>query len=82
MPVAFAQFEQTEIVFAHLVHPNVSAGRRDADQIGVRAGQQVHQRHRVVDAGVDVDENGRFIASKIPGLRWHDANDVGAPRRN
>jgi hypothetical protein len=34
-----AQFEQTEVVRAHLVHRDVSARRGDADQIGVGTGQ-------------------------------------------
>ena len=55
-----AQLEQAEVVLANLVHRNVSTGRGDADHVRVRAGQQVDQRHRIVDSGVDVDENGRF----------------------
>ena len=38
------------------------AVERDADQFGVIAGQQVHQRHRVIDAGVDIGEDGQRTA--------------------
>ena len=53
-----AQVKQAEVVLADLFHPNVSAGRGDTDQFGVRACQQVDQRNGVVYTGVDIGENG------------------------
>ena len=52
-----AKLEQAEVVFADLLYRNVSTGRGDADYVGFGAGQQVNQGQRIVDAGVDVDEN-------------------------
>jgi hypothetical protein len=52
-----AQVKQAEVVLANLFYPNVSAGRGDADQFGVRTGQQVNQRNGIVYTGVDVGEN-------------------------
>ena len=52
-----AQLKQAEVVLAHLVHADVPTGRGDADQLGLRTGQQVNQRDRVVYTGVDVGEN-------------------------
>jgi hypothetical protein len=52
-----AQVEQAEVVLADLLYANVSAGRGDADQFGVRACQQVNQRNGIVYTGVDVGEN-------------------------
>ncbi len=52
-----AQLEQAEVVLAHLIHADVPAGRGDADQLGLRAGQQVNQRNGIVYTGVDVGEN-------------------------
>ena len=51
------QFQQRQVVAAHLMHANISRRRGDADQVGLRAGEQVGQGHRVVDAGVHVDED-------------------------
>jgi hypothetical protein len=52
-----AQVEQAEVVLADLFYANVSTGRGDADQFGVRTGQQINQRDGIVYAGVDVGEN-------------------------
>ncbi len=57
-PVDLAQLEQRQVVLANLLHRNVSRGRGDADEFGLGAGEQIDQRHRVVDARVDVDEHG------------------------
>ena len=63
-----AQLEQTEVVAANLLYGNISRGRRDADQVGVVAGEQVHQRHRVVDARVDVGEDRQRRRPSPPTL--------------
>jgi len=56
-PVDPAQLEQAEVVLANLIHPDVPAGRGDSDQVGLRAGQYINQRNRIVYTGVDVGEN-------------------------
>src|SRR3979411_2333254 len=62
------QLEQAQVVRANLLYPNISTGRGDADHVGVRAGQQVYQRKRVIDTGVDIDEDRRgFGPQWIPG---------------
>ena len=78
MSLTAAQLEQAEVVLANLLHRNVSRGRGDADQFGVVAGEQIHQRHRVVDARVDVGEDGqrasaRSLATVIPSRYGRDA---------
>jgi hypothetical protein len=52
------QFEQAQVVLANPFYRNVSRGRRDTHQLGVIAGEQVQQCERVVNAGVDVGEDG------------------------
>jgi len=52
-----AEIEQAEVVLADLFYANVPAGRGDSDQVGLRAGQQINQRNRIVYTGVDVGEN-------------------------
>lgn len=54
---ASAKLQQAEVVAAHLIDVHVAPGGGDAHQIGVIAGEQVDQRHRVVDAGVDAGEH-------------------------
>jgi hypothetical protein len=53
-----AQIQQRQVVLANLLYGNVSRGRRDADNLGVVTGEQIYQRHRVVDARIDVHEHG------------------------
>ncbi len=54
-----AQFEQAEVVDAHLVDWNVARRGGQADEFGVLTGEQIRQRHCVVHAGVDVREDGQ-----------------------
>ncbi|BBX06348.1 hypothetical protein MAIC_11510 [Mycolicibacterium aichiense] len=58
---------------AHLIHVDIATRGGDADEIRIGACQQVHQCHRVVDAGIDIGENWQGRRLVIPGVhRGHD----------
>ena len=65
-----AQLQQAQVVPANLLNRNISRGRGDADELRLFAGEQIDQRHRVVDARVDVDED-RYHGRRPLTLHGH-----------
>ena len=55
-----AELQQGQVVPGHVPRGDVAGGAGDGEDLGLRAGEQVDQRERVVDAGVDIHDDGLF----------------------
>jgi hypothetical protein len=68
-----AERKPVQVVGRDLFHRNVAGGARNPQNLGFGAGKEIEKRQRVVDAGVDVDDELVRITH-----RWPPGSSVNA----